>query len=140
MFATLILFLWTLVVTAGLVFLYQRYCAMQTLLEDERRSRDASAQQQRDTLAALRTTETRDSMVLENIDEIIFRLKTVNDSWVVESMSSRVTDLLGYTPEEAIALGNQIVHPHDVENVARQTSEAFRSAATITFQYRMKHR
>ena len=134
------LVLWTLVVSAGLVFLFVRYRQIQAQLEQERRSSDVASRQHHDIVSVLRTAESRDSMVLESIDEIIFRLKSVGDNWIVESVSPRVTELLGYTPDEVIALGNQIIHPDDVENVQQKTQEAFRSSATTTFQYRVKHR
>jgi two-component system cell cycle sensor histidine kinase/response regulator CckA len=134
------LFIWTLLVSGGLLFLFVRYRQMQAQLEEERRSRDIASREHRDIVSALRATESRDSMVLENIDEIIFRLKSVGEHWVVESVSSRVTELLGYTPDELIALGSQIIHPDDVEHVQQKTQEAFRSSATTIFQYRLKHR
>ena len=134
------LYLWTLLVSAGLVFLYLRYRHMQGELEEERRSRDLASRQHRDIVSALRSNETRDSMVLESIDEIIFRLKAVGDHWITESVSARVTELLGYTPDEVIAIGSQIIHPLDVERVRQKTQEAVRSSATTTFQYRIKRR
>jgi two-component system cell cycle sensor histidine kinase/response regulator CckA len=81
-----------------------------------------------------------DSMVLENIDEIIFRLKSTENGAVLESVSPRVTDLLGYTPDEMIALENTLIHPEDLDNVQEKTRDAFRSPATTTFQYRVRHR
>ena len=81
-----------------------------------------------------------DTMVLENIDEIIFRLKSDDGGATLESVSSRVTDLLGYTPEEMIALGNTLIHPDDLQSVQDRTRDAFRSSATTTFQYRVRHR
>ncbi len=134
------LYIWTLVGGGGLVFLFVRYRQMLAQLEDERRRHDVALREHHDIVSALRATQSRDAMVLENIDEIIFRLKSVGDDWVVESMSRRVTELLGYTPDEVIALGNQIVHPDDVEHVRQKTLEAFRASATTTFQYRAKHR
>ena len=79
-------------------------------------------------------------MILENIDEIIFTLHPVEKGAALNFVSGRVTDLLGYTPEEMIGLGNSIIHPSDLENVQQKTREAFRSSATTTFQYRIKHR
>ena len=133
-------YIWALLIGGGLVFLFVRYRQMLAQLEDERRRHDVALREHRDIVSALRTTQSRDSMVLENIDEIIFRLKSVGDDWVVESMSRRVMELLGYTPDEVIALGNQIVHPDDVEHVRQKTHEAFGASATTTFQYRAKHR
>jgi PAS domain S-box-containing protein len=133
-------YIWTLLVGSGLVFLFIRYRQILAQLENERRRHDVALREHHDIVSALRTTQLRDSMVLENIDEIIFRLKSVGDDWVVESMSRRVTELLGYTPDEVIALGNQMVHPDDVEHVRQKTREAFGASATTTFQYRAKHR
>jgi PAS domain S-box-containing protein len=79
-------------------------------------------------------------MVLENIDEIIFRLKSTESGAVVESVSSRVIDLLGYTPDEMIELGNTVFHPEDLADVQDKTREAFHNSATTTFQYRIRHR
>ena len=79
-------------------------------------------------------------MILENIDEIIFTLNPVEKGAALSFVSSRVTDLLGYTPEEMIALGNSIIHPHDLEGVQQKTREAFHSSTTTTFHYRIRHR
>jgi len=79
-------------------------------------------------------------MILENIDEIIFTLHPVANGAALHFVSARVTDLLGYTPDEVIALGNAIIHPGDLENVQQKTREAFRTSATTTFQYRIRHR
>ncbi len=136
----LVIYIWTLLVSGGLLFLFVRNHRMQAQLEEERRAHDDALREHRELVAALRVTESRDSMVLANIDEIIFRLKAIGETWIVESVSRRVTELLGYTPDEMIALGNQIIHPDDVEHVQRKTHEAFRSPATTTFQYRIKHK
>ena len=80
-------------------------------------------------------------MVLQNIDEIIFTLHPVEEKGAaLDFVSARVIDVLGYTPDEMIALGNTIIHPADLDNVQQKTREAFRSSATTTFQYRIKHR
>jgi len=132
--------LWAVAASIALVFLYIRYRRIESRLETERRSQDDVSRHHRDTVSALRSNETRDSMVLENIDEIIFRLQSVEKGAVLESVSPRVSDLLGYTPEEMIALRDEIIHPNDVENVRQNTREAFRTSATTTFQYRIRHR
>jgi PAS domain S-box-containing protein len=136
----LVIYIWTLLVSGGLVFLFVRNHRMQAQLEDERRAHDDVLREHRELVATLRATQSRDSMVLVNIDEIIFRLKAIGETWIVESVSRRVTELLGYTPDEMIALGNEIIHPDDVEHVQRKTHEAFRSPATTTSQYRIKHK
>jgi two-component system cell cycle sensor histidine kinase/response regulator CckA len=134
------LFLWTLVVSAGMLFLYVRNRAMQAQLDEERRSHDLVARQHRDVVSVLRTTETRDSMVLDNIDEIIFRLKLAGDTPIIDSMSSRVTEILGYTPEEVIALGAQLIHPEDMRTFLEKTREAFQTSVTTTLHFRARHR
>jgi PAS domain S-box-containing protein len=78
-------------------------------------------------------------MVLENIDEIIFTLHSVTNGAALHFVSARVTDVLGYTPDEMIALGNAVIHPGDLETVQQKTREAFRTPATTTFQYRIRH-
>jgi two-component system, cell cycle sensor histidine kinase and response regulator CckA len=78
-------------------------------------------------------------MILENIDEIIFTLNPVAKGAALGFVSSRITDVLGYTPDEMIALGNSIIHPDDVEHVRQKTREAFLSSATTTFEYRIRH-
>jgi len=79
-------------------------------------------------------------MILANIDEIIFTLDPVEKGAALSFVSGRVTDVLGYTPDEMIELGNSIIHPDDLENVQQKTREAFRSPATTTFQFRIRHR
>jgi PAS domain S-box-containing protein len=79
-------------------------------------------------------------MILENIDEIIFTLDPVEKGAALKFVSRRVTDVLGYTPDEMIELGNTIIHPSDLENVQQKTRDAFRTSSTTTFQYRIKHR
>jgi len=126
----LVIYIWTLLVSGGLVCLFVRNRRMQAQLEEQRRAHDDASREHRELVAALRITHSHDSMVLVDIDEIIFRLMAIGEIWIVESVSRRVTELLGYTPDEVIALGNQIIHPDDVEHVQRKTREAFRSPAT----------
>jgi PAS domain S-box-containing protein len=79
-------------------------------------------------------------MILANIDEIIFTLDPVEKGAALSFVSGRVMDILGYTPAEMIELGNSLIHPDDLENVQQKTREAFRSSASTTFQYRIRHR
>ena len=64
-------YIWTLLIGGGLVFLLVRYRQMLAQLEDERRRHDVAVREHHDIVSALRTTQSRDAMVLENIDEII---------------------------------------------------------------------
>ena len=86
---------WTLLVSGGLVFLFVRYRQMATQLEGERRRHDAATREHQTIVSALQRTQSRDSMVLDAIDEIVFRLDSVGNDWAVESVSPRVTELLG---------------------------------------------
>ena len=134
------LFLWTLVASAGMLFFYTRSRAADEQVAEERRNADLITRQHRDVVYALRTNETRDSMVLDSIDEIIFRLKVVDDQPIIESVSSRVTGILGYTPEEVLALGAQLIHPEDAAIFIEKTKDAFMSSATTTLHFRARHR
>ena len=123
----LLLTLWAVAATLAFVALFIRYRSA--------RERLAAAPPRRDEPA-----RHIDAIVLENIDEIIFRLKSTESGAVVESVSSRVTDLLGYTPDEMIELGNTVIHPEDLADVQGKVRDAFQNPATTTFQYRIRHR
>ena len=134
------LYIWTLGVSIALLVVWLRYLRLQTELAAERRDSDAAARHHRDTVTTLRSRESRDSMVLENIDEVIYRLKPSDGTLAVEFVSSRVHDLLGYTPHEAGELSTDVIHPDDRENVAQKHAEAFRNPGATSFQYRIRHR
>ena len=104
------------------------------------RSRGARAQPAAAAPARDDSSRQFDSMVLENIDEIIFWMKAAEGGAALESVSSRVTDLLGYTPGEMIELWSTLVHPDDLQTVRDRTREAFGTEATTTFQCRVRHR
>ena len=123
----LLLTLWAVAATLAFVALFIRYRSA--------RERLAAAPPRRDEPAWH-----IDAIVLENIDEIIFRLKSTESGAVVESVSARVTDLLGYTPDEMIELGNTVIHPEDLADVQGKVRDAFQNPATTTFLYRIRHR
>ena len=123
----LLLTLWAVAATVAFIALFIRYRSA--------RERLAAAPPRRDEPA-----RHIDAIVLENIDEIIFRLKSTESGAVVESVSSRVTDLLGYTPDEMIELGNTVIHPEDLADVQGKVRDAFQNPATTTFLYRIRHR
>jgi two-component system cell cycle sensor histidine kinase/response regulator CckA len=123
----LLLALWAVAATAAVIVLLVRSRPPREPLPPRIRDRDEARHQV-------------DSIVLENIDEIIFRVHSARQGAVLAFVSPRVTDLLGYTPDEMIGLGNTVIHPDDLENVRAKTREAFRSSATTTFQYRIRHR
>src|SRR5262249_50199268 len=107
------LYIWTIVASLVLLVLWLRFLKLQSELARERQDSDVAARTHRDTVTALRTSELRDSMVLESIDELVYRLKPLGEAWQVEFVSSRVQDLLGYTPGEAAMLGVEVIHPDD---------------------------
>src|SRR5262249_49663274 len=80
-----------------------------------------------------------DSMVLESIDEVVYRLRPQREGGAIEFVSSRVQGLLGYTPKEAEGLTIDAIHPDDRENVALKHEEAFQNPGTTTVQYRIRH-
>ena len=57
------MYIWTMLVSGGLVFLFVRYRQMQAQLEDERRAHDIALREHREGAAALQVRQSRDSMV-----------------------------------------------------------------------------
>ena len=132
-----------IVLAGGLVMiaavLAVRYRGALDALAHGQRERQASIQQERETVAALRASVEREAVVLENIDEIVYRLKPDGEHWVTDFVSPRVSEVLGYTPHEMIALGEAPIHPEDVPGVLAQVAETSRGGGTTTAQYRLRH-
>src|SRR5579885_1176196 len=101
-----LLYLWTLGVSVALLVLWARYLQLQRELDQHAQASASAARQHHDTVTALRSSESHDSMVLESIDELIYRLRprVEGEAGGLEFVSSRVYDLLGYTPHEAAEL------------------------------------
>jgi two-component system, cell cycle sensor histidine kinase and response regulator CckA len=69
----------------------------------------------------------------------VFRLRPEGEAWITDFVSARVTDVLGYSPDEMIALGARVIHPDDLDELVRNTNEAFSQSGTRTFRYRIRH-
>ncbi len=126
-------------VIAVLLVLYRRLKHAMALLVDEREAREASARHDRETTLALRATTDREAVVLDNIDELVFRLRQQDGLWVLDFVSRRVAHLLGYSPDEIVAMGAAPVHPDDLPLVIAETAAAASEPSTRTFQYRVRH-
>ena len=126
-------------VIAVLLVLYRRLQHALALVGEEREAREASARHTRETVQALRATTDREAVVLDNIDELVFRLRQDGGTWIPDFVSRRVTALLGYSPDEMIAMGAGPVHPDDLPLVVAETEAALQAPTTRTFQYRIRH-
>ncbi|MGE0445555.1 MAG: PAS domain-containing protein, partial [Vicinamibacterales bacterium] len=127
------------VVIAVLFFFYRRLKHALALLVEEREAREATVRHKRETALALRATADREAVVLDSIDELVFRLRREGDAWVLDFISRRVTELLGYSPDEMMAMGSAPVHPDDLPMVIAETGAAATAPHTRTFQYRIRH-
>ncbi len=100
--------------------------------------------ERRRTEAALRESDENQRMVLENIDEIVYRVTTpVDDSMrgEVHFVSPQVETLLGYAPEEFIKdrdLWFKLIHPEDLSAVITRTQEIVSGEMVGTRVYRIR--
>ena len=94
----------------------------------------------------LRQSEERYRLVLEHIDEIVYKQKLGGKSWweaTVELMGGRVEQILGYAPQEFIAdpdLWFKLIHPDDIRSLDERSKYIYRTGKPGTREYRMKHR
>ena len=98
---------------------------------------------------ALRESERNFRSVLDNSRDVIHRLSLKTRTWDYVSPASK--DLLGYSPDECIALGfdgmTALVHPDDLgglkkdlEKLATRTPGAGDEKVSVTSEYRFKHK
>lgn len=95
--------------------------------------------------AKLRESEEKQRTVLNNIDEVIYTVKTNETNPVagtVEFVSGRAAvEIFGYAPDDFKNnpnLWSSIVHPDDHNQVYKQTMDIFATKRTGTRTYRMK--
>jgi two-component system, cell cycle sensor histidine kinase and response regulator CckA len=119
--------------------LYARLRRAQRLVEQKRAAREATLRHNHETGAALRASIEREAVILSHIDEIVFRLRPEGGQWITDFVSARVTDVLGYSADEMIALGAAVIHPDDLDALVRNTNDAFTQSGTRTFRYRIRH-
>jgi PAS domain S-box-containing protein len=94
----------------------------------------------------LRESEERFRNVLDNSLDMVYRLDLQSGRYDYLSPSSK--KLLGYSPEEFIALGPEhaasLIHPDDIERYWQTVMKAMgrikQKEATATFEYRINHR
>jgi two-component system, cell cycle sensor histidine kinase and response regulator CckA len=99
--------------------------------------------EQRRTEQALKSSEHRLQHVLTSSPAILFTL-AISDNQVggINWISDNLTNILGYTPEDALSrdwwLRN--IHPEDRELVVSQTHEELFGQGHTTHEYRFRHR
>lgn len=91
----------------------------------------------------LRESEEKYRQVVQNIDEIIYAVKTDNNLFggTVQFVSDQVKNILGYQPDEFLRdreLWFRIIHPEDVPKVMEITRKQFASKKTVTRVYRIQ--
>ena len=93
----------------------------------------------------LKTSEERYLRILNTVDEIIYSLRTENDplNQIVEFVSSRSEQILGYTSDEFITNQFQwlsVIHPDDLQSLTEITLQAYQTKQNLPRTYRMKHK
>jgi len=93
----------------------------------------------------LKQSEERYRQILNSVDEIIYSLSTENDPLhqVVEFVSGRSVQILGYAPDEFISnpsLWFSIIHPDDIQPLTEVTQQSFLTKQNLPRTYRMKHK
>ncbi len=94
---------------------------------------------------AIMESENRYRMVVENIDEIIYRVLFKEDplEGVVELVSSQIEKIIGYQPDDFLIspeLWFKIIHPDDRSSVAQVTQQMIKNKETVTRYYRLHHK
>ena len=94
---------------------------------------------------AIMESENRYRMVVENIDEIIYRVLFKEDplEGIVEFVSSKIEKIIGYQPDDFLIspdLWFKIIHPDDRSSVAQVTQQMIKNKETVTRYYRLHHK
>ncbi len=95
---------------------------------------------------ALRESERKYRMVLENINEVVYKVDITEDNpyeGSVQLVSGRVEDIIGYKPEEFLknsSLWFSLVHPDDIPGLAESTRKVFMSKRGGIREYRLRHK
>lgn len=85
------------------------------------------------------------SLILNNIDEIVYRGRLDDDSLrpQLSLINPQTEKLLGYQPEEFLnnpGLWVSIIHTDDLPSVIEQTKLLIGNGTPVTIEYRMKHK
>jgi PAS domain S-box-containing protein len=94
---------------------------------------------------ALRKSEERHRMIVQNINEIVYAVRTENDPFggTVQLVGDQVENIIGYRPDEFLqdpGLWFSLIHPDDVPAVAETTQTLFTRKKPITRVYRVRHK
>lgn len=94
---------------------------------------------------ALRESEKRHRMIIENINEIIYISKASDDPFRadVQFVSSQVENIIGYRPEEFLEdprLFFRIIHPDDLRSFRETTRMIFVNRKAEGREYRLRHK
>jgi PAS domain S-box-containing protein len=96
---------------------------------------------QRESEALARETETRYRTLVEQLPVIVYSESVVRDALALTYINSRVSEILGVTPEEWIAdpAGHWMgrIHPDDRVAVEEENRRADRTGEPFTNEYRM---
>lgn len=94
----------------------------------------------------LRITEHKQRLVLNNIDEIIYSIQTTADNPLegkVQYVSAKIEQILGCTSSEFIKNPKfwlEMIHPDDLDMLAENTKEIFRTQKAGVRVYRFRHK
>ncbi len=99
--------------------------------------------ERREAERALRESERRYGLVVQNIDEIVYAVETTGDPSAerVLFMSDRVGSVTGHQPQEFMAnpqLWTSLIHPDDVSAVMSLTGRLLTERVPVTRLYRLR--
>jgi PAS domain S-box-containing protein len=105
----------------------------------------ASALESANLFAQVRQAEERYRLIVENVDEVIYKVRTEGDpsAGVVEYVSGQVEEILGYGPDEFLrdqGLWRRIMCDEDVPVVEQQTLAIVNTKRPGTREYRLRHK
>ena len=94
---------------------------------------------------ALRKSEESHRLIVENINEIIYMVSLVEGlpRGRVEFVSGRTEQIVGHRPEEFLRnsrLWFRVIHPEDAPAVIASTRRLLRDKATVSREYRVRHK